>query len=1190
MHNHFRYGVVLALVAVTLPIGAAVTAIGPVSEYSNTETCLDDDTGEKYCTLCNGRPLDASVKTAKQSVCLVKYNIPNTNSVGVGTGILIKPNLVVSSMHVIASTGAHPAAEPEQLEVIFGYYYDEEPSETSIGVTSISPDPYIGEPPVVKDFVLLELAEDATTKGAEVAPVAWDWGTGASSKVTQAQCAFLLHHMDGGPMQISHPTGFQDASVAPNITEGGARYPFRLDLTVYSRGLGSSGGGVFNDDGELVGIERGKRSGALSVKDNLVIALPIDYIIDKNHGSTLAKSAFNTWNKETIPSGIWDKAYIFVLCDELTDGEHEPTSPHLSETLKWYRITPDEELTVDIAQIGATAPLPGTYEVEIFARASVTAAFRTLKEYEDRTIATISISGSNNTIEGKNTMKVSDLFGNPTDANTATFTQNDKGEAVSVAVKVKAKIMNVGNAKVKIKTTGDFLGQSVGAGGAFSLHHIQGERVADEKGRPVTSTGGGGGSKEWFRFSVLDGYPAPGVYVKSKRTGVVYDLRGRLVPVSGFAYETETAYVDGRTASIKGGDHWVTAMGTELRASKFRIDWGDGTVRELAYDDYAGALRSHTYNTTGAHAVKVEALFFDWTQVYSMTAEIGIETDVPSPQMVLVPERTPGGDGNLIIDSKSIPSFLIGQTEVTQAEYADAVGALPSDNFSVMSARHPVENVTFYDAVLYCNARSATEGLEPVYTYSGKTLEGVTCTGLADLDWDYTKNGYRLPRIWEWRHAYLGGRRTDHYWGTDRHDPARTDMYAWCADNSDGSSHSVAQKIPNGYGLYDIAGNVAEMVWNDEMGGIEWAGGHYALAAGAGGLDAYVTFWGQDMDTRHEPTVGFRVARNAPVAPIVDANHAYLEPHPADHYASLPQQVLLRSFESSQGGPLSSVLWDLGDGTYSNDRQPIHTFNTPGSHGVKVWGIGPGGRSEVATELTVDVGDLYYSQNFNYWEASPPTDLSEWLLSGESHMVAVHVHDGTSTGPHYKSTYLATTSPGGWGELSQFETSKFMADRTKGAGIQVRWKLRFASSYDPTDYGNQWRENNKVWISLCNDEGNRLYELMVKPNRKQDQYTSCDLELVKYVDGNRIVVKQGWTHQLTPYGPEAPFVEYCWSLCKDGWVFVDYDNGTNNQENYLRAMGEDTHRHFSKLHFQYKTGTGERNYSVQIDDVVVQCE
>ncbi len=139
--------------------------------------------------------------------------------------------------------------------------------------------------------------------------------------------------------------------------------------------------------------------------------------------------------------------------------------------------------------------------------------------------------------------------------------------------------------------------------------------------------------------------------------------------------------------------------------------------------------------------------------------------------------------------------FYLGITEVTQGQYRAITGESPS-NFKG-SDDLPVEQVSWLDAVKFCNALGAKEGRPAFYRINGDIVSVP----------DPKAPGYRLPTEAEWEYACRAGRGTRFSFGDDASDLG---SFAWFVSNSDSKTHAVGQKRPNAFGLYDMHGNVYE--------------------------------------------------------------------------------------------------------------------------------------------------------------------------------------------------------------------------------------------------------------------------------------------------------------------------------------------------------------------------------------------
>jgi formylglycine-generating enzyme required for sulfatase activity len=162
-----------------------------------------------------------------------------------------------------------------------------------------------------------------------------------------------------------------------------------------------------------------------------------------------------------------------------------------------------------------------------------------------------------------------------------------------------------------------------------------------------------------------------------------------------------------------------------------------------------------------------------------------------------------------------ISSFYLGKAEVTQEQYRAVMGDNPSYFSSTgggrasigrqSTAQHPVERVSWFDAIKFCNALSDKDGLEPYYDSAGNAASIRVVNG----------PGYRLPTEAEWEYACRARTTTKYSFGDESSDPGD---HAWCESNSTGMTHAVGLKRPNTLGLYDMHGNAWEWCFDRYTG------------------------------------------------------------------------------------------------------------------------------------------------------------------------------------------------------------------------------------------------------------------------------------------------------------------------------------------------------------------------------------
>lgn len=280
-------------------------------------------------------------------------------------------------------------------------------------------------------------------------------------------------------------------------------------------------------------------------------------------------------------------------------------------------------------------------------------------------------------------------------------------------------------------------------------------------------------------------------------------------------------------APDSSGNDFVVKWTKRPSATSYQLQQDTKSDFSTAIQIYSGVDTTYTVPISGK--TNGQTYFFraraKTSYGYGPWYSKGSASTVGSPQgtiIITTPDLPDEAGGYTVIQGiafKSIPagSFTKGRTitlstydmsvyEITQGQYKSVIGSNPS--YFTGDDNLPVEQITWFMAIKFCNALSVKAGLQQCYTNE--------TTG----ECDFTKNGFRLPTEAEWEYACRAGSKTTYYLGNSENDLARA---GWYVSNSSSKTHPVGQKTPNAWGLYDMLGNVWE--WTND-----WYGSYPAMS------------------------------------------------------------------------------------------------------------------------------------------------------------------------------------------------------------------------------------------------------------------------------------------------------------------------------------------------------------------------
>ncbi len=480
-----------------------------------------------------------------------------------------------------------------------------------------------------------------------------------------------------------------------------------------------------------------------------------------------------------------------------------------------------------------------------------------------------------------------------------------------------------------------------------------------------------------------------------------------------------------------------------------------------------------------------------WVKPSDATEALNSGAVVPTDMALIPAGAFTMGDAPPV--TVTVSEFYMGKYEVTKALWDEVRTYGAANGYTDLSvgggkegySNHPVHSISWSDMVKWCNAHSQKDGLTPVYTVNGATMK----TGTSEPTADWSANGYRLPTEAEWEKAARGGVDGKRFpWGTDTisHSDANylaTTWYSYDLSgyNRTGKAHPtyregspVGSFAANGYGLYDMAGNVSEWCWNWYEGASYVSGATDPRGATSGTHRAFrggssFSFAGScnvaarsPLDPRSPvgiPGIGFRVARSSTGPEQANTAPTISDIAAQSITAGSNTGALAFTVGDSQTAASSLTL----SGSSSNATLvPNASIVFGGSGASRTVTVTPAmGQSGTATiTVTVSDGSLSTSGTFVLEVISDPAAPTGFSLIPSGSFIMGDAVDGDSANPtrtvDVSAFYMAKnlTTKAEWDIVRAWANSNGYTDLVAGSGNASDHPVLMPSWYQAVKFCN----------------------------------------------------------------------------------------------------------------------------------------